>query len=70
MAHGRTTDIYLKLSGAVFALIGVMHLGRAILGIPVRADGWEFPFWLSWPGGAAALLLSLWGFRLSRSVDG
>jgi hypothetical protein len=56
---------YLYISGTIFGVVGALHLGRAILGVPVVAGGWEFPFWLSWPGGIVALSLCVWAYRLA-----
>ena len=58
---------YLLASGTIFGVIGLLHLLRALFGISVRAESWEFPIGLSWVGGAAALALCLWAFRLRRA---
>jgi hypothetical protein len=60
---------YYYVSGAIFGVVGVLHIGRAALRIPVLAGEWEFPFWLSWPGGLVAILLCLWAFRLARRLS-
>jgi hypothetical protein len=56
---------YLYISGTIFAVVGSAHLVRAALGVPVVAGEWEFPMWLSWPGGGVAIILCFWAFRLA-----
>lgn len=36
-----------KVSGAIFAIIAVLHLLRAILGWQASIAGWDVPVWLS-----------------------
>jgi hypothetical protein len=59
---------YLYLSGALFGMVGLSHLIRAIYQIPVLAGDWEFPLNLSWAGGTVAMGLCFWGFLLARRV--
>ncbi len=56
---------YLFISATIFALVGVMHLARVILDLPVVVGGKSFPPGLSWGGLVAATVLSIWGFRLA-----
>lgn len=60
-----SSKTYLYISGTVFAVVGSAHLVRAALDVQVVAGGWEFPMWLSWPGGVVALILCFWAFRLA-----
>lgn len=57
---------YLYLSGCIFGVVGVGHFLRVALQIPVHVGTWEFPIWVSWFGGPAALALCLWAFILAR----
>ena len=57
---------YYYISGILFGVIGLLHIGRATVRMPVYAGEWEFPFWLSWPGGIVTILLCLWAFRLAK----
>lgn len=57
--------VYFIISATIFALVCLLHLGRAAAGIQVRVDGVEFPIWLSWGGLVVSGVLSIWGFRLA-----
>jgi len=56
---------YLLLSAVIFGLVGIMHLLRAINGWIFQIGDWSAPATISWAAGAVAILLSIWGFRLS-----
>jgi len=57
---------YLRLSALIFGIVALVHLWRAVAGIPVHVGESLFPMWLSWGGAVVAGFLSFWGFRLSR----
>ena len=57
---------YLFFTAVIFGIVGVLHLWRASMGIPVVVGEGEFPIWLSWCGAVVAGGLSFWGLRLSR----
>ncbi len=57
---------YLTLAGAIFALVSLAHLLRAVMGWPVVIAGWAVPMWLSWLGFAAAGALGYLGLSLAR----
>jgi len=60
---------YLLVSGAVFALVAVGHLLRAVNDWPVRVGEWEIPTWVSWAAVVVAGALCVWAQRLRRSGD-
>jgi hypothetical protein len=39
---------YARLTGAIFAIIAVLQLGRAVTGLPVVVGGTSIPVWVSW----------------------
>ena len=57
---------YITISAAVFALVAVAHLSRAIAQWTIVIDQWKLPIAASWIGAAAAAALSVWAFSLAR----
>ena len=57
---------YLYISGCLFGVVGILHLIRAALQLPVQIGSLSFPVGLSWVGGVVTLLLCAWGFRLAK----
>jgi hypothetical protein len=39
---------YARLAGAIFAIIALLQLGRAVIGLPVVVGGTSIPAWGSW----------------------
>lgn len=56
---------YLCISGSIFGVVAVLHVLRLVKGWPFQVGPWILPVALSWVGGAAAVGLCLWAFRLS-----
>jgi hypothetical protein len=54
---------FIKVATVVFTIVGVVHLYRAINGLPVVFDTWMVPVSLSWFAGLLALLLAYSGYR-------
>lgn len=54
---------YRTVSGLVFALVALMHLVRAVRGLPVVAGDWQVPVLVSWVAVAVAGGLAVWAFR-------
>jgi hypothetical protein len=42
---------YARLAGAIFAIIALLQLGRAVTGLPLMAGGTSIPVWASWVAG-------------------
>lgn len=57
---------YLTLAGAIFALVSLAHLLRAVMGWPVVIAGWNVPMWLSWVAFVAAGALGYFGLTLAK----
>jgi hypothetical protein len=57
---------YLTLAGAIFALVSLAHLLRAVMGWSVIIAGWNAPIWLSWVAFVAAGMLGYSGLNLAK----
>jgi cytochrome c biogenesis protein CcdA len=60
---------YLQLAGAIFALVALAHLVRAVLGLPIVIAGWIVPIWLSWLAFVIAGALSWFGWSLAKRAE-
>ncbi|MEW5924358.1 MAG: hypothetical protein AB1746_10255 [Candidatus Zixiibacteriota bacterium] len=58
--------MYLTISGIIFGLVALLHLGRLVYGWEVQFGGLTIPFWLSWGGFFAAGILCIWAFGQLR----
>lgn len=54
---------YFAVSATVFAVVGLSHLVRALLGITIDVDGTQFPLWASWGAAVVLAVLAFQGFR-------
>jgi hypothetical protein len=54
---------YGLVSGFVFAIVALAQLTRALLGWPVRVDGFFVPIWVSVVAFVITASLSVWGIR-------
>ena len=62
-----TARNYALLAAALFAVIAVLQLGRAILGLSiVVGEAVSVPLWASWMAGIGCAILAWLGFRASR----
>ena len=57
---------YCTLSAALFGLVAVLHLVRAVEQWTFQLGPYSLPIWLSVVGGVVAASLCVWGFRLAR----
>ena len=63
--------VYLIVSGALFAVVAVLHLGRVVKQLDLQIGYWAAPVWVSWVGTVAPTVLSFSAFRLvKRLVNG
>ena len=53
-------NIALKVAGAIFLVVALLHLLRVIFSIEVIVAGFIAPMWLSMFGFIFALALALW----------
>jgi hypothetical protein len=58
-----TVKCYCTLATAVFALIALLQLARAVMGWPVMVSGHSVPLWASWIAFVVAGALSVVGWR-------
>ncbi len=54
---------YRAVSGLVFALVALMHLVRAVRGLPVLVGDWQVSVAMSWAAVVVAGGLAIWAFR-------
>ena len=55
---------YEQVSGAVFALIALVQLTRAVFGWPAQVAGFSIPVWFSGVAFAVTGSLAIWAFRV------
>lgn len=63
-----TEQLYLIISGIIFALIGLFHLLRLVFQWPAMVGAWTVPFAISFLVIMVAVILAFWAFRLSRTM--
>ena len=56
---------YSRLAGAIFAIVAVLQLVRAVRGWPVTVAGTAIPIWASWVAFVVAGVLAWSGFAVS-----
>lgn len=59
---------YLRISGALFGLIALLHILRLLRHWPAQIADWTVPISVSWIATLAAAALSIWAFRLLRQA--
>jgi hypothetical protein len=57
---------YLTAAAAIFAIVALAHLVRAVMNWPIVIAGWIVPMWLSWLGFVIAGGLSYFGLSLAK----
>lgn len=57
---------YLTLAGAIFVVVALAHLVRAVMDWPIVIAGWIVPMWLSWPAFVIAGALGYVGLTLAK----
>ncbi len=60
-----SSKMFYKIAGVVFAIVGVLHLLRVILGWNLVYAGWDFPAWLSLVAAVVLFYLSFNAFKLA-----
>jgi len=58
---------YARLAAAIFAIIAVLQLARAVIGWPVMVAEISIPLWPSWIACVIAAVLAWLGFTASRA---
>ena len=57
---------YSKLAAAIFAVIALLQLARALAGWQITFNGMAVPIWPSWIACGVAIVLAWLGFGASR----
>jgi len=57
--------MFYKVSGAVFAIVGLLHFLRVVSGWNLVYAGWDVPVWLSLVAFIVLAYLSFTAFKLS-----
>jgi hypothetical protein len=67
--HGRNAmdaRTFSLIASAIFALVAVAHLLRAVADWPVIVDTTAIPIWASWVACVVAAALAWWGYAAYR----
>ncbi len=56
---------YNVITSLIFIIVGVMHLLRIIYQWQIVIGTWAAPMWVSWLGVVVALVLVIYGLKLS-----
>lgn len=59
---------YTRVSAALFALIALAQLTRALLGWPAQVGSFVIPVWFSVVACLITGTLAIWGLRVSRAA--
>jgi hypothetical protein len=60
---------YLTMAGAIFVLVALAHLVRAVMDWPIVIAGWIVPIWLSWLAFVIAGALGYLGLSLAKRAQ-
>ncbi len=61
-----TATQYSLLAALIFALVAVLQIVRAVMGLPVTIGQTSVPIWGSWVAGGVAFVLAWLGYSASR----
>jgi hypothetical protein len=62
-----TATSYSRLAGAIFGLVAILQLVRALAGWPITIGDTTIPLWASWIAWVVATGLAWLGFSASRA---
>ena len=62
-----TTQAYLSISGAIFGVVALIHLARAINSWAFVVGPMTIPVFASWVGFVITGILCVWAIRLATS---
>ncbi|MGA2911682.1 MAG: hypothetical protein ABSE17_03570 [Candidatus Levyibacteriota bacterium] len=60
-----SSKMFYKVAGVVFAIVGLLHLLRVVLGWNMVYAGWDVPAWLSLVAAVVLAYLSFNALKLS-----
>jgi hypothetical protein len=61
-----TATQYSLLAALIFALVAVLQIVRAVMGLPISVGQTSIPIWASWVAGGVAFILAWLGYSASR----
>jgi hypothetical protein len=61
-------NIWLRIAGAIFGIVAILHLLRIITSVPILIGGWSLPMWVNWMGLGATGFLCFWLWMMSIKV--
>ena len=61
-----TATQYSLLAALIFAVVAVLQIVRAVLGLPLSIGQISVPIWGSWVAGGVAFVLAWLGYSASR----
>ena len=61
-----TATQYSLLAALIFAVVAVLQVARAVLGLPVTIGQTSIPIWGSWIAGGVTFVLAWLGYSASR----
>ncbi|OGG54793.1 hypothetical protein A3D62_02390 [Candidatus Kaiserbacteria bacterium RIFCSPHIGHO2_02_FULL_49_11] len=59
-------ETYIKVSGVIFLVVGVLHGVRALNEWNLLISDWSIPVWASWVGLVVGLYLAYTALRLQK----
>jgi hypothetical protein len=62
-----SATVYSWIAALIFAVIAILQLARAIMGVSITIGDLSVPLSVSWGAVAVAALLAWLGFRVSRA---
>lgn len=57
---------YSQLTGAIFIIIALLHLGRIVWGWGAVIGGWTVPMWTSWIALVVGAYLGWQGMKMGK----
>ena len=62
------TKAYLMVSTSIFALVGVVHMMRYLMGWSAQIGTWSVPLWVSLLAVLVSAGVAFWGMTLVRKT--
>lgn len=64
-----SAQMYVNITGALFAVIAVIHLARLTEGWEAQIAGWIVPLWVSWVFLVIAGILAYSALRIRKNIS-
>jgi protein-S-isoprenylcysteine O-methyltransferase Ste14 len=62
-----TAANYALLAAAIFAVVAILQMVRAVMALPVTIGQTSIPIWASWVACAVAIILAWLGYSASHA---